>query len=212
MSKYKISRWRHKMETFSASLALWEGNSPVTGGFPSERPVTLSFGVFFEQTIDWWLETHRSHHDVTVMCLWFGMYICYSIIITLYLSICHTSRFYCVTLIGTTSQGWSWDHEGSSANLMSVNMLWHYMYNPHERHGVSNHWQLDSFLNYLFKPAHNIGPNASNKKKFVRDAQNISTWWRNLGLSEMTDILWTTFRRIFKENFRTLKTEKCHDV
>ena len=26
-----------------------EGNPPVTGGFPSQRPVTLSFGIFFDR-------------------------------------------------------------------------------------------------------------------------------------------------------------------
>ena len=36
------------METFSALLALCEGNLPVTGGFPSQRPVTRSFDVFFD--------------------------------------------------------------------------------------------------------------------------------------------------------------------
>ena len=35
------------METFSALLALFEGNSPVTGEFPSQKPMTLSFDVFF---------------------------------------------------------------------------------------------------------------------------------------------------------------------
>ena len=34
--------------TFSALLALCEGNPPVTGGFPSQRPVTWSFDVFFD--------------------------------------------------------------------------------------------------------------------------------------------------------------------
>ena len=29
-------------------LALCAGNSPVTGEFPSQRPVTRSFGVFFD--------------------------------------------------------------------------------------------------------------------------------------------------------------------
>ena len=42
-----FSWWRHQMEIFSASLALCAGNSPVTGGFPSQRPVTR-FGVFFD--------------------------------------------------------------------------------------------------------------------------------------------------------------------
>ena len=36
------------METFSALLDLCEGNSPVTGEFPSQRPVTQSFDVFFD--------------------------------------------------------------------------------------------------------------------------------------------------------------------
>ena len=38
--------WRHQINTFSALLALCEGNSPVTGEFPSQRPVTRSFDVF----------------------------------------------------------------------------------------------------------------------------------------------------------------------
>ena len=39
--------WRHQMETFSALLAFWAGNSSMTGKFPAQRPVTRSFGVFF---------------------------------------------------------------------------------------------------------------------------------------------------------------------
>ena len=39
--------WRHQMETFSALLALCVGNSPVSGEFPTQRPVTRSFDVFF---------------------------------------------------------------------------------------------------------------------------------------------------------------------
>ena len=36
------------MEPFSASLAFCAGNSPVTGDFPAQRPVTRSFDVFFD--------------------------------------------------------------------------------------------------------------------------------------------------------------------
>ena len=36
------------METFSALLALCAGNSPVKGEFPSQRPVTRSFSVYFD--------------------------------------------------------------------------------------------------------------------------------------------------------------------
>ena len=37
---------KHQMETFSALLALCEGNPPVTGGFPLQRPVGRSFAFF----------------------------------------------------------------------------------------------------------------------------------------------------------------------
>ena len=57
--------WRHQMEIFSALLAICAGNSPVTGEFPTKRPVTRSFDVFFDlhpnerlskQSWGWWLE------------------------------------------------------------------------------------------------------------------------------------------------------------
>ena len=40
--------WRHQMETFSALLAFCAENSPVTGEFPTQRPVTRRFDVFFD--------------------------------------------------------------------------------------------------------------------------------------------------------------------
>ena len=36
------------MEIFSALLALCEGNSPATGDFVTQKPVTRSFDVFFD--------------------------------------------------------------------------------------------------------------------------------------------------------------------
>ena len=42
------SWWCHQMETFSLLLALCVGNSPVTGEFPSQRPVTRSFDILFD--------------------------------------------------------------------------------------------------------------------------------------------------------------------
>ena len=57
--------WLHQMETFSTLRALWAGNSPVTGEFPTQRPVTRSFDVFFglrlnkllsKQLWGWWFE------------------------------------------------------------------------------------------------------------------------------------------------------------
>ena len=43
-----IPWWRHQMETFSALLVLCVGTSPGSGDFPSQRPVTQSFDVFFD--------------------------------------------------------------------------------------------------------------------------------------------------------------------
>ena len=68
--------WRHQMETFSALLAICAGNSPVTGEFPAQRPVTRSFDISLICTrINGWvnngeagaLRRYRAHYDVTVM-------------------------------------------------------------------------------------------------------------------------------------------------
>ena len=65
-----------KMKTFSALLVICEGIPPVTGGFPSQRPVTRSFDIFLicARTNDWAnnrdggdLRRHRAHHAVKVM-------------------------------------------------------------------------------------------------------------------------------------------------
>ena len=66
--------WRHQMETFSALLALCAGNSPVTGEFHAQRPVTRSFDVLFDLRLNKRfsheagdLKGHRAQHNVTVM-------------------------------------------------------------------------------------------------------------------------------------------------
>ena len=70
--------WRHQMETFSTLLALCAGNSPVTGEFPSQRPVKWSFDVFFDLSLNKQiskqsnrdagdLRRNRAHYDVTLM-------------------------------------------------------------------------------------------------------------------------------------------------
>ena len=40
------------METFSALLAICAGNSPFTSEFPVQRPVTQSFDVFFDLSLN----------------------------------------------------------------------------------------------------------------------------------------------------------------
>ena len=76
------SWWHHQMETFSALLAICAGNSPVSGEFPTQRPVTRSFDVFFDlrpnkrlskQSWGWWSETPSSslwHHRNVILVTW----------------------------------------------------------------------------------------------------------------------------------------------
>ena len=58
--------WRHQMETFSALLAIYAGNSPVPGEFPTQRPLPRSFDVSFDlrrnkrlnkKSWGWWFDT-----------------------------------------------------------------------------------------------------------------------------------------------------------
>ena len=64
------------MEAFSALLAICAGNSPASGEFPAQRPVTRSFDAFFDlclnkrlrkQSWGWWSETLSRPYDVIVM-------------------------------------------------------------------------------------------------------------------------------------------------
>ena len=56
MASYDLRRhvtwWRHQMETLSALLAICAGNSPVTGEFQEQRPVTRSCDVFFDLRLE----------------------------------------------------------------------------------------------------------------------------------------------------------------
>ena len=64
------------METFSALLAICAGNSPVLGEFPTQRPVTRSFDVYFDLCPNKRLSNnreagdlgrYRAHYDVIIM-------------------------------------------------------------------------------------------------------------------------------------------------
>ena len=83
--------WRHQMETLFALLAICVGNSLVTGEFLAQRPVTRSFGGFFDlrlnkrlskQSWAWWIETpSRSlwrHRNALISCIlyWSDLWIC----------------------------------------------------------------------------------------------------------------------------------------
>ena len=66
------SWWCHQMGGFSALLAFNTGNSPVTGAFPSQRPVTQSFDVFFDLRLNKRLSTHsrRRWFETPLRPLW----------------------------------------------------------------------------------------------------------------------------------------------
>ena len=62
--QHKIfSRWGHQTETFSALLALCEGNSPITGEFPLQRPVTRSLEIRWFGTPSRSLWRHCNAHS-----------------------------------------------------------------------------------------------------------------------------------------------------
>ena len=75
------------MEIFSALLALCAGNSPVTGEFLAQKPVTRGFDVFFhlylnkrlnKQSWGWWFETPSRRplwrHCNEYSCKHFGLH------------------------------------------------------------------------------------------------------------------------------------------
>ena len=97
---------------FSALLVICAGNSPATGEFPTQRPVTRSFGVFFDlhlnkrsskQSWGWWFETPL--HQVWRHCIG------YTFSLRLLFGITHKYTFVvnCCDYIGT-----DWFHQNPS--------------------------------------------------------------------------------------------------
>ena len=71
-----LSWWRHQMETFAALLVLCAENSPVTGEFPAQMPVTRGFDVsLICAWINSWVNNreagdfrrHIAHYDVSLV-------------------------------------------------------------------------------------------------------------------------------------------------
>ena len=74
--RHKIYMMTSSNGSISPLLLFCAGNSPLTGLFPSQRPVMWSFDVFFDLRLNEWLSKnratdgtrrHRAHYDVTVM-------------------------------------------------------------------------------------------------------------------------------------------------
>ena len=84
----RITWWRHQMEAFTVLLAVCAGISPITGEFPTQRPVTRSFVSFGSEALNkrlgkrswgWWFKTplrplwrhcdEMSSREITGPCL-----------------------------------------------------------------------------------------------------------------------------------------------
>ena len=63
-----VTKWKH----FPALLGLCEGNSSVTGEFPSQRSVTRSFDVFFDLSLNKRLSkpSRRRWFETALRSLW----------------------------------------------------------------------------------------------------------------------------------------------
>ena len=71
-SHHLYGMMRPHMETFSALLALCVWKSPVTGEFPSQRPVTWGYNIFFDLRLNKRLskESGRRWFETPSRSLW----------------------------------------------------------------------------------------------------------------------------------------------
>ena len=114
-----VIKWKH-----FPLLALCAGNSPVTGEFPSQRPVTWIFDVFFDlclnqrlnkQSWGWWFETQSCtlwRHFNDMASLYWG-YRTVSVVFncldtkthsTKYLSLCYITSYTMTIFDGTNDE------------------------------------------------------------------------------------------------------------
>ena len=132
--------WRHQMETFSALLALCAGNSPVSGEFPAQRPVTRSFDV---SLICIWingcensreagdLRSCHTHYEVIVMITWIVIIITWPNFSVL----THWGRDKMAAIFQTTfSNAFSW------MKMYKFRVRFHWNLFPRVQLTISQHW------------------------------------------------------------------------
>ena len=155
------------MGTFSALLALCAGNSPVTGEFPSQRPVARSFDVCFDlhlkkrlskQPRRWWFETPSRS-------LW----------------------RHCNVRMQKERDGCQ--HDSPTDRNARVSLQWRH----NGRYGVSYHQPHDCLLKRLFKRrakktsklrvtglcVGNSPVTGEFPAQMASNAENVSIWWRH---------------------------------
>ena len=122
------------MEIFSALLALCAGKSPVTGEFPSQRPVARSFDVFFDLRLNkrlskqprgWWFETPscsswRHCNASGKSCLLIGKYM-YAIMII------HIISFYSLAGVKQCTLHWLISHDITQKEMVLNSLIIHHL-------------------------------------------------------------------------------------
>ena len=155
--------WRHQMETFYALLALCAGNSLVAGEFPSQRPVTRSFDVFYDlrrkkrlskQSKRWWFETSscslwRHRNEVTTV------FTAYIMQLTLILG--YEPKYVSIKILCTSVEINSTRPEGERIHLIILKhaLWWQYIWCG-QRNAVINPM-------YAFRSNHRNAYNCANK-------------------------------------------------
>ena len=187
--------WRHQMETFAVLLPLCAGNSSVTGEFPSQRPVTRSFDVFFDLRMkSGWannrdagdLRRHHAHYDVTVMEL---DEVSASVMRSRHL-IHNTNYMYSADRV-------TWTYHPLTCDLMKYHLGTRHVlqWRHNKRDGVSNHHPHDCLLNRLFRRRSkktsklrvtglcegNSPMTGEFTARRASNAGNVSIWWRHHG-------------------------------
>ena len=180
------------METFSVLLAICAGNSPATGEFPAQRPVTRSFDVFFylrlnerlnKQSWGWWFAT-PSH--------------------PLY----PHSNGLPFPLPSQRRIKVSWQRCGGASWLnwwLTPTLRWRH----NECDGVSNHQPQDCLLNRLSRRRSkdtsklrvtglcegNSAVTIEFPSQRASDAENVSIWWRHYAYLILISVgVWGTCR------------------
>ena len=107
------SWWRHQMETFSVLLTICAGNSPVTGEFPAQRPMTRTFDFFFDLHLNNGCVNNHEASDLRHHCIHYGVTVMYGTV-----SFC-TNPLMCMANVQWLSHWchnvffsqWAWDSE-----------------------------------------------------------------------------------------------------
>ena len=151
------------METLSTLLAFCAGNSPVTGEFPSQRPVTRSFDVFFDMCLRDAGDLRRRRPRYGVIVMW------NNVILTLrktYSKICN--RFAIIKIITMMSWWTRWRLKSPALRLFVYSAVY---------------WRRRSMKTWKLRVTGLCAGNSSATGEFpaqrASNAENVSIWWRH---------------------------------